>query len=229
MWISLIFSMLLFIPLIFLFGFKELKRKYIFYVTSKWASMILYSTGSHIFVSGIENIPSDRNFVIVSNHQGNMDIPLFMKTFSHTVSFIAKKELMLAPFVNLWILAMQCPFIDRKKVFGSKKVIEKRLAAKDKNPILIFPEGTRSKSTKMGKFKSGGLNLIYQSDRNVLPVAVIGTYQIWEQNKKINPAKIYIKILPIIPHSEMHKMEFKEFLVLLEDMIKREVSEYAMR
>jgi 1-acyl-sn-glycerol-3-phosphate acyltransferase len=224
MWISLILSMLLFIPLVFLLGHKELKRKYIYYVTSKWASIILHCTGSQIIVSGFENIPTDRNFVIVSNHQGNMDIPLIIHVFSHTVSFIAKKELMYAPFVNLWIKAMQCPFIERKNVFRSKRIIEKRLAAKDKNPIFIFPEGTRSKSRLMGKFKSGGLHLIYQLERNILPVAINGTYQAWEMNKKISPAKIHITILPIISSTAMHNMKFKEFVGLLEDTIRKQVS-----
>lgn len=223
MWVSLFLSLILFIPLPFLVGNTKLRRKYIYFFTHHWATMILRSTGSRIIISGLENIPSDRNFVVVSNHQGNMDIPVIMHSFPLTLSFMAKKELAFFPFFNIWILIMQCVFIDRKKVFRSKRVIEERLAAKDKNPLLIFPEGTRSQSEKPGKFKTGGLHLIYKSEKNILPLVISGTYLAWEKYKKISPAKIHITILPLIPNPEMHNLEFRKFVEMLENRINKEL------
>jgi len=189
-------SLLLFIPVVFirLFAGKRCLQNYFHFVTSRWARMVLWLTGSKIIVEGIDNIPSDKGFIIVSNHQGNMDIPVIMTVFPFMISFIAKKELLYAPFINIWMMVMNCLFINRKKQLQSGRKLKKRLSEVDSKPLLIFPEGTRSKSDKTGKFKTGGIRLALDTGKSILPLRISGTYKIWEESKKIMPARVKVEI-----------------------------------
>ena len=195
-WLSLLLSLVLFLPFpLFLAGrIKNIKRKYIWFWTHNWARFAVFLSGSKIRVEGRDEIPGNLPFVILSNHQGLMDIPVLMAVFPYPLSFVAKKELLHVPLINLWLISLQCLTIDRKRPFRSHKKISERLDRENKNPLIIFPEGTRSRSPEEGVRKKGGINLVEKSGIPVIYVRINGTYKIWEEDGKIKPAKINVKI-----------------------------------
>lgn len=196
LWVSLFFSLIVFLPfpLFYAFGFKEAKREYIWFCTHYWARFVIFLTGSKIQVEGRDMIPGKLPFVILSNHQGFMDIPVLMAVFPYPLSFVAKKELLGVPLINLWLISLQCLTIDRKKPFKAHQKISERLSRENKNPLIIFPEGTRSRSPKEGIRKKGGINLVEKSGIPEIYVRINGTYKLWEEDGKIKPAKIEVKI-----------------------------------
>jgi len=200
LWLSLILSMVLFIPFpLFLIPvFKKLKNKYVGFWTRHWAGFSLFLSGSKIHVNGRENIPDQGSFVIIANHQGFMDIPVLMKIFPYPLSFVTKKELLKVPLINLWILALNCLVIDRRRPYEAYKRISSRMADRSGNPVIIFPEGTRSRGEKAGQWKKGGLKIIHESGITEIMVKISGSYKIWEEKGRIVPALIDIEILQ--PH-----------------------------
>jgi 1-acyl-sn-glycerol-3-phosphate acyltransferase len=195
LWLSLFLSLLLFIPYLFLlFPFqRSVRNHYIAYCTRTWAKMILFVTGTRIKLKGQDNIPKDPDFVVISNHQGNMDIPVLMSIFPFPLSFIAKKELMVIPIINLWLLALNSININRRKPIKSYYKIEEKLTGRF-NPLILFPEGSRSRGQKEGNVKKGGLSLIEKSGKKVVKVNIDGSYKIWELHKKITPADVNVII-----------------------------------
>lgn len=123
-----------------------------------------------------------------------MDIPVLMSIFPFPLSFIAKKELLKAPFINLWILALECMIIDRKRPLVSYRKISEKIKRPNANPIIIFPEGTRSKGNNELPRKKGGVKLIEDSGIKMVNVKIEGTYRVWEENRKITPSKIKVHI-----------------------------------
>lgn len=223
LWLSLLLSLLLFIPFI-LFKIPSLrnhKQRFINSVTTAWARFIIFLSGAKIKISRIEKPPDTDNLVILSNHQGYIDIPLVMSVFPFPISFIAKKELLKVPLINLWMKTLDCIFIDRKKPIASSKTIRKELLKKERNPVLLFPEGTRSRGNNPENFKRGGLQLVFEARKVIQPVRISGTYNIYEKSGKIKPGIIEVHILkPVLPEHYQND-SFDDFKKRMENIIQK--------
>ncbi|MCT4595216.1 MAG: 1-acyl-sn-glycerol-3-phosphate acyltransferase [Anaeromicrobium sp.] len=162
--------------------------------TNKWAKQIIQSSGVEIEAIGLENIP-DGPVVFVSNHQGYFDIPVLFSLIDKPASFIAKKELGTIPIFGKWMELTRCIFIDRGNKRQSLQAIKDGIALlKEGHSLVIFPEGTRSKSSDMKDFKKGSLKLATKAKVPIVPVCIDGTYKVFEANngKKITPAKVKV-------------------------------------
>lgn len=186
-------------------------------VVPHWAKSLLQAAGVKVEVRGLENMPSDPA-LYVSNHQGNFDIPLLLAYLGKPKGIVAKISLLKMPFINRWMHYFGCVFIDRDDARQSLKVLseaENRL--REGHSMIIFPEGTRSKSHHIGEFKSAALKLAYKSGVPVVPVAIDGTYRIMEQQKYfIKPGMVRLTVLPPMETANLNKEEQK----LLADQVR---------
>lgn len=176
------------------FDDKKFDEK-IFQMSSKWANNQLKAAGVTVICEGQENIPEE-TVLFVSNHQGNFDVPVHMVYTNKPKGFIAKKSIEKFPIVNRYMHLMDCLFIDRDNIKDSAKVIIDgvKLLKQGKN-LVIFPEGTRSKSSELGEFKEGAFKMATRAKVPIVPITVDGTYKIMEDNNnKIvgNVVKIFI-------------------------------------
>lgn len=118
-------------------------------------------------------LPED--FIIISNHQSLLDIPVFMKFFpDKEVRFIAKDALgRHVPLVSEMLRAQEHCLIPRKaKPMEAMRYISdfgKRVIERKQVPIL-FPEGSRTRDGNVGKFFSAGFRQLTESTG--LPVVV---------------------------------------------------------
>ena len=169
---------------------------YSFEQTSKWAMNRIKDSGSTINVYGQDNVPKDRNVVFISNHQGDFDIAIFMALIPKNKGFVAKIELNKIPILRTWMKYLGCVFIDRKDLRQSLNTINQAINfVKNGHSMVIFPEGTRSKSDKIGNFKPGSFKLATKTNAPIVPVTIDGSYKIKEQNKgfiKPNTVNVYI-------------------------------------
>lgn len=170
--------------------------KYSFYQTSNWAMNRIKDSGATINVYGKENIPKDRNVVFISNHQGDFDIAIFMALIPKEKGFVAKIELNKIPILRTWMKYLGCVFMDRKDLKQSLKTInEAIILIKKGHSMVIFPEGTRSKSDKMGDFKAGSFKLATKTNVPIVPVTIDGSYKLKEKNNgfiKSDIVNVYI-------------------------------------
>jgi len=176
-----------------------------------WAKIVILSTGSKVKVTGKENLPSSGNICFVSNHQGLFDIPLILGFSGMHTGFVAKRELFKIPVLSQWMKEIPCTFIDRRNPRKAIQTFQKSAELiKKGNPMVIFPEGTRSRSNKIGDFHLGSLKLPIMAEATIVPLAIKGSWQIYEKNKKIRPATVYLKILPTIePKDDIYKNKHK--------------------
>ena len=122
----------------------------------------------------------DRPYIIMSNHLSLYDIPLIFATFpGASVRMIAKKELCRIPVFGWGIKAGECVSIDRK---NPRQAIKDLARAKEKIlsgiKIWIAPEGSRSRTGRMGPFKKGGFKLAMSVEAIIVPVAIVGSDKI---------------------------------------------------
>lgn len=190
------------------------KEKAYFYVnrlTSAWARMIIKVGGGSVDVSGLENLPDDNRICFITNHQSYMDIPVILGWIPKPMGAIGKHSLKYVPFLNLWLKPLRTILIDRKNLRQSKKVIEDGVKEiRSGHPVIIAPEGTRSRSNKMARFKPGSFKLATESGAAIVPITIDGAYRGLEENGKITPVHVKLTIHPVISPDEVQKMTTKE-------------------
>ena len=173
---------------------------YINNLASKWALGNVLRSRARFHISGMENIPKDKAVVIVSNHQGDFDIAVFLAYLPVPHGYIAKIEINKVPLLRDWMKLMRCVFIDRSSIRQTAGVmLEAIKTLKNNHTMVLFPEGTRSKSDKMGEFKAASFKLATKAGVPIVPVSISGTYKILEANNGlIKPADVYVKVHPLI-------------------------------
>lgn len=170
---------------------------------------ILKRAGVTYEVQGLENIPGDRAVLYVGNHRSYFDILIGYVTVPGLTGFVAKKEMLKIPLLHDWMQRVNCLFLDRVDIKeGLKTILEGIEKVKSGVSIWIFPEGTRNENediTELLPFHEGSLKIAQKSGCPVIPVAIIGTAEVFEQHLPlIRPSHVcirygtpvYIKELP---------------------------------
>lgn len=125
-------------------------------------------------VKGIENVPKEGGFLLCGNHVSGFD-PLIIACPKgiRPVCFMAKAELMKFGFIR-WLAGM-VNIVPIKRGEGDLGAMRKAIElVKEGNPLIIFPEGTRSKDGKLGEGKNGAALIAKRSGCVVVPCAVNG-------------------------------------------------------
>jgi 1-acyl-sn-glycerol-3-phosphate acyltransferase len=212
-------TIVVFIPLgccvflISLFGFKKPMSMVLYKVAQIWARVIIALTGCRMTVEGRENIPKNDGLCFVANHVGIFDIILALGYAGRPFGFIAKKELGYIPGLNIWILLLGGLFIDRKQPRKALATINRGIRhIKSGGGMLIFPEGTRSRGQGIGLFLPGALKLATQSGAVIVPVAITGSYEVFEKNYRVSAVPVYLSFLPPLQTSRMPPEDRKRIL-----------------
>jgi 1-acyl-sn-glycerol-3-phosphate acyltransferase len=170
-----------------------------------WARILLISAGIKLEVMGREKIQSGESYIVVANHQSQMDIPVVMVAIPLPLKFMAKKELFVVPFLGWGMKAVGMLKIDRgntKQAVSTLKDAE-NLIRLHQLSILAFPEGTRSLDGKMKPFKKGAFVLAINTGLPILPVSISGTRKISQKGKKrIRSGRVKVVIHQPLPIAE---------------------------
>ena len=199
---------------------QEVKEK-IAPLVIDWAKYCVDATGTQVEVTGIENVPTDRSVVYIGNHQGIFDIPLLLGYIPYQKAFIAKIEILKIPMLSDWMKLMKCVFLARKSPRQSVEAMHQGIEnVKNGYSMVIFPEGTRSKGGPVKEFKPGSFKLAFQAEADIVPVTIDGTWKIYEEHKKINPAKIKLTIHPAVKTEGLNKDELREIPAQVQKIIE---------
>ncbi|MDR2939523.1 MAG: 1-acyl-sn-glycerol-3-phosphate acyltransferase, partial [Clostridiales bacterium] len=152
-------------------------------VARDWARGRLKDAGARLHITGENNIPKDRAVLFVSNHQSNVDVAIFLAAIEKDKGYIAKEELIKVPLLSHWMKNINCVFMDRSDLRKSAKAIFEGVnILKNGYSLVIFPEGTRSKSSTMLPFKQASLKTATKAKVPIIPVTIDGSYKVLEEN-----------------------------------------------
>lgn len=175
---------------------REQVRAYGFRTSHGWTRIQLAVLKPRITVRGTDKTNPDEPILIVSNHQGEFDIPLLFHTVKRPFGFIAKTELRKVPLVGPWMDIIGCQFVDRNDPADVQAIVGRTVdALKAGDSLAIFPEGTRSDGPTMRRFKTGFARMAIRSGATILPVTVSGTYRMKQRGSyRIQPADVTITL-----------------------------------
>ena len=175
-------------------------------------------------VTGLENIPTDRSFLLYSNHQGMFDVLAIAATCEPPLGTVLKKELKDVPLLKQIVACTKSFAMDREDVRQSLTVIQgviKEINA-GRN-YLIFPEGTRSKSTnELLEFHNGSFRCALKTKCTVVPIALVDCYKVLDQ-KGSKPVTVQIHYLKPIEYEEYQDLNTKELAALVRSRIEEKV------
>jgi 1-acyl-sn-glycerol-3-phosphate acyltransferase len=151
-------------------------------------------------------LPADmRNpYVVVSNHESFVDI-LLISHLPTEMKWMSKAEIMKIPLLGWMMRLVRDIRLDRSST-GSRSdaLVQARQRLDSKVSVMIFPEGTRSKSGEMGDFHAGAFKLAIDAQVPVLPLAVYGTRDALRKNDwRLGYAKAEVRVLDPVPTEGM--------------------------
>lgn len=180
-----------------------------------------------VHVTGRKNIRRNITYVIVSNHQSQLDVLLAFNLFRH-FKWVSKAEIFRFPFVG-WNM-----YLNRyvRLVRGDKESIEKMMITSEErlregSSVYICPEGTRSPDGKVKQFKPGAFILAHRLKLPIIPIAISGTCRALPKYS-MNTSGIhhlYLDILEEIPYERFAGLSIEETSAMVRDIIKTRVEE----
>lgn len=144
-----------------------------------WARLNGIMTPMLVQIEGRENIDVHQSYVIVGNHQSFYDVFLLYGWLGIDFKWIIKKEMRSIPFLGAACAKVGHVFIDRsdrKAALASINEAKPRFV--DGTSVLFFPEGTRSRTGELRRFKKGAFRVAIDLELPILPVTITGTRDI---------------------------------------------------
>jgi 1-acyl-sn-glycerol-3-phosphate acyltransferase len=194
--------------------------------TSFWASCYLWCVPTwKIKKYGTEKFSLKKNYIIVSNHQSQMDILLAFNLFI-PFRWVSKKEVFYLPFLGWNMVLNKYVGIKRGDKDSIKKMMQQCEEILEQGcSLFFFPEGTRSKTGELRPFKPGAFILAKKMKINILPVIMKGTKDVLEKDSlKFNwRNKMSIRVLDEISYKEFENKSSKEAADMVRDLFVRKM------
>jgi len=209
-WTSITLLILFWLPLLAVI--RVFDRDPAHYRTGRWfrrlgATMTVVNPVWHIDVSGETIAQPRRPYVVVSNHQSNIDIPAISR-LPWEMKWVAKAELFRMPVVG-WMmrLAGDIPVDRGAKASRARVLALARSVLVKKCSVMFFPEGTRSQDGRVYGFNAGAFRLAIKAGVPVLPLVVDGSHDALPKNtwKFGDPRTIRVKVLPPVETANLKR------------------------
>ena len=134
-------------------------------------------------IIGSENLPASGGFILSANHVSNWDPPILATFIDREVCYMAKEELFKNPILaaalhGINVFPVKRGAADKGAIKHAVKVL------KSGDALGIFPEGTRSKTGKIGKAESGVSLIAAMTKAPIVPAALVNTDKIFSAETK---------------------------------------------
>jgi 1-acyl-sn-glycerol-3-phosphate acyltransferase len=197
--------------------------------TSFWATLYLWTMPAwSIKASGRRKINKNTTYMVVSNHQSQLDILVAFSLFFH-FKWVSKAEVFKLPLIG-WNMVLN-GYVkirrgDRQSVENMMRQCETAIA--EGNSVFFFPEGTRSRDGRLKPFKPGAFILARKMKVPILPIAINGSKNALPKHS-INfhgrhPMRIHV--LDEIPYARFEHLSVEETAELARQRIMAHVDEH---
>lgn len=143
-----------------------------------WSWLILKTTQAPVTVSGMELVDITKPHLCAVNHISAMDIPLLYAHLPFQFRIVAKHELFRYPFMGWHLRRSGQIDIDPRSAMSSLRSMNRAVQTlRDGTPIVVFPEGGRSRNGQVQPFLPGAFYVAIKAQVDIVPVALVGTYE----------------------------------------------------
>lgn len=141
---------------------------------------------------GVENVPRKGGLIIASNHQSHLDPPMIGVGVPRCIHFMAKRELFKSRLLGWFMRNVGTILVDRSQ---GREALQLALAClKEGGTVVIFPEGTRTRSGRLNRGRKGVAVIAHRSGAMVLPTCIEGSGKCFPVGSKaIKPGRIKVR------------------------------------
>jgi 1-acyl-sn-glycerol-3-phosphate acyltransferase len=203
------------------------EREYIRLAQNYWGPGALKALRGTLEAEHLDRIP-DGAVLFVSNHQGNADIVTFMAAVTMKQhGFVAKRELEDIPYFGKWVPRIRSLMIERDDPRSTVRAFrEGEEWLRQGFSLVIFPEGTRSRSDEMRAFKKGSLRMATQTGLPIVPVSLSGSWRLFEEKGYPQPWTVRFYVHEPIATEGLSKEEIAGLNDRVESVIRAKVDEW---
>jgi 1-acyl-sn-glycerol-3-phosphate acyltransferase len=183
LWAILVFiptMLVVFIPLMLTGLWKEPQSLRGFQrIARVWMRVFFFLTGIRIVINGKQHFARGQSYIVISNHNSLMDVPLTTPFVPGANKTIAKKEMASIPVFGE-IYRRGSVLVDRRSDESRKgSFIEMKSVLQKGMHMCIYPEGTRNKSGKpLQPFHNGAFKLAVDSGHSIIPAVIFNTAKV---------------------------------------------------
>lgn len=183
---------------------------------------IIRASGTRLKVEPLpEGVDWSKPHIFAMNHESMLDIPIAFAVIPSNLRFVAKHVLKYVPFLGWYMWATGMIFINRS---NRREAMQSLAKAGEKiregRSIIVYPEGTRSRTGKILPFKKGPFVLALEAKVPIIPVAVSGSGKVVPSGGfKIRAGEVRVKVGQPIPTAHRSAAERDELLREVRDAI----------
>jgi len=193
-WLSRLRSYFIFDPLIWLYtlvmgllalpgGLFDRSGRRLHWFSRTWSWLIMTTIFSPVKVTGLDKIDTSKAHVYAVNHASALDIPVLYVNLPFQFRIVFKKELLSYPIVGWQLKRSGQVCIDQQKPTNSIAAIRSAVKSLIAGmPLVIFPEGGRTPDGEIKPFLPGAFFLAIKAQVDIVPVALVGTYELLPMN-----------------------------------------------
>ncbi len=167
-----------------------------YYPAKIWAMLFCWLNLVTVSVHGRDNIDKKTSYVFVANHQGAFDIFSIYGFLGHNFKWMMKIGLRKIPFVGYSCYKAGHIYVDRSTPSAVRTTIENaERQLRGGMSLVVFPEGARTLTGKMGTFKRGAYFLATEFNLPVVPVTIDGAFRVMPRTARLpRPGHITLTI-----------------------------------
>lgn len=161
-----------------------------------WAPGLLAGAGARLEVDGLERLDGLGSCLVVANHASWIDIPALVRALPRPLAFLAKSELGRVPLLGAYIRGTGMVLVDRSRRRSATASVgaAAELLASGRT-VISFPEGTRSRDGRLGRFRSGAFGAALATGAPVVPVALVGAGAVLPPGGfRVRPGRIEVRV-----------------------------------
>lgn len=178
-------------------------------------------------VRGREHIDPDATYVMVSNHQSLVDVFALHGLRRH-FKWVSKEENFRIPCIGWNMRLNDYVPLSRGSGRSVREMFERcQRALRQGSSVLMFPEGTRSRTGRLRRFRPGAFELAQQAGVAVLPIVVQGSFHALRPHSlNIGRARIRVTVLRAISADEVEALSTEELMALTRARIAEHVQRW---
>ncbi len=226
--ISIIILAPLFVSIWLLTVFFDRKLFLLYLFSCYWGSLYtLLNPLWKVKITGREKISLKKTNIFISNHRSYEDAIVLYRILK-PFRWISKSEIFSIPILGWFMTLRRDIKLKRGTTSGVRKMfIDAKKTLSEDISLIIFPEGTRSKTGELGKFKQGAFRIAIETGIPIIPIVITGTQGSLFNKYGILKGKhtVEIKILDEVSVENYSETNINDLISLVHSKMKNEITD----